>query len=373
MVVETPAPEHLLERLAARLDGATSAPLAVLDPGWPAALRQAAQIALTTAVDDGRLGEHDLVLFTSGSSGRPKGVVRPLASWRASLQPLSGITGVTSADVVWLPLPLTSGLSLYGGFHARSLGAEVVVAPLRDAVPARATVAHVVPTQLARLCELSTAGRSTLRTVVVAGAGLADSLRERARAVGLDVVEYYGAAELSFVGWRREAGPMRDFPGATVRLTDDEVWVRSPYVCTGYLDPGQPGPLRRDGEWASVGDLGRAVPGGWEVLGRGDAAVSTGGHTVVAEELEAALAVLPGVEDVAVLGLPHASLGQVVAAVVVVAPGTRRADLDQRARELPAWARPRRWLEADALPRTPAGKIARGRLADLAEALPRLP
>jgi acyl-coenzyme A synthetase/AMP-(fatty) acid ligase len=372
VAVETPPPDLLLQRLAARLDG-DGQPLAVLDPTWPSRLRRAAHDALRTAREAGRVGDGDLVLFTSGSSGRPKGVVRTLESWRASLPGLTDITGATSADVVWLPLPLTSGLSLYGGFHAMALGAEVITTRVGDGVPPTATVAHVVPSLLEPLCRAVETGRSHLRTVVVAGAALPADVRERATAVGLDVVEYYGAAELSFVGWRRGPGPMVDFPGASVRVRDDHLWVRSPYLCARYLDPQQTGPLRWDGAWASVGDRGRSVPGGWQVLGRGDAAVTTAGHTVVAEEVEAALGALPGVVEAAVVGRPHGVLGQVVVAVVVVEDDVRRADLVERLSDLPRWARPRRWLRAEAIPRTSTGKIARARLAELAETLPALP
>ena len=162
-------------------------------------------------------------------------------------------------------------------------------------------------------------------------------------------------------------------PPAAFTLCDDARDRRSPVVVAARRTPvgtagrslaalDVTGPLRHDGEWATVGDRGRAVPGGWVVLGRGDAAISTGGHTVVAEEVEAAVAALPGVRDVAVVGWPHEDLGQVVAAVVVVEPGTRRAALDRALRHLPAASRPRRWLVADQLPRTPGGKLARGEL-----------
>jgi long-chain acyl-CoA synthetase len=373
--VETPPPDRLLARLADRLERGGQQPLAVIDPSWPPSLREAAGLALRRATGEGRLGEDHLVLFTSGSSGRPKGVVRTLESWRASLSALTDVTGIAPSDVVWLPLPLTSGLSLYGGFHATALGARVLTTPVTDGVPPSATVAHVVPALLDRLSGAVESGRARgLRTAVVAGAALASEARERAAAAGLDVVEYYGAAELSFVGWRRGAGAMADFPGATVRLRDGELWVRSPYVCAGYLDAHQVGPLRTHGGWAGVGDRGRAVPGGWLVQGRGDdAAVSTGGHTVVVEEVEQAVAALVGVRDVAVLGLPHERLGQVVAAVVVVDDGVLRSHLDERLRGLPRWARPRRWLRAAQIPRTGTGKIARAQVAQLVPSLPRLP
>jgi acyl-coenzyme A synthetase/AMP-(fatty) acid ligase len=373
MAVETPAPDRLLGRLRARLDGATEAPIGVLDPAWPVTLRHAAASALEAGLRDGRVGDGDLVVFTSGSSGRPKAVVRTVQSWAASLPPLTRIIGLTADDVVWLPLPLTSGLSLYGGVHAQSVGARIVPGGPRTQVPVDATVTHVVPALLDQVCSAVESGSTALRTAVVAGSAPPTQLLQRARAAGLDVIEYYGAAELSFVGWRRDDGPFADFPGAAVQVRDDDVWVRSPYLCRGYLDPATSGPLQRNGSWATVGDRGRRVKGGWQVLGRGDAAVTTGGHTVVAEEVEAVVSTLPGVRDVAVVGLPHAALGQVLAAVVALDAGTRRADLTAGVQGLPAWARPQLWLLAPTLPRTATGKLARGEITAAAAGLPRVP
>jgi long-chain acyl-CoA synthetase len=403
--VDRPAPDSLLPALLRATSG-DAPPLAVLDPAWPARLLDEAGRRLSAAAGNGRLAPGDLVLFTSGSSGRPRAVVRTVASWTASLVPLAELTGVTSADVVWLPGPLSSSLTLYGGFSAADAGARVVQGPPLPDV----TVAHLVPAQLADACDRAErGGLPRLRTVVVAGAALPAALRVRARALGWRVVEYYGAAELSFVGWREGGGPFTDFPGARVRVHDGVLWVDSPYLARGYLDPEDGGPLRRDGSWATVGDAGRGVPGGWLVSGRADAAVTTGGATVLVEEVEAFVGALPGVREVAVAGWPHARLGEVVAAVVVptdgdadcgtdrdtdrgtdgrsadgdpdgdtlgaIAHGTtggHAAALAAACRALPAAARPRRWLTCSALPRTPAGKVDRAALARLLPGLPPL-
>ncbi|HKG49828.1 MAG TPA: fatty acid--CoA ligase family protein [Actinomycetales bacterium] len=362
MDVDCPAPDHVLSALLRAADG-QSPPLAVLDPTWPRPLRADAESLLARAVDDGRLGRGDLVVFTSGSAGRPRGVVRTVSSWTASLAPLAGLTGIGRDDVVWLPGPLTSSLSLYGAFSAAAAGARVAPGdPTADV-----TAAHLVPTLLADACDLATdGGLPRLHTVVVAGAALPAALRSRARALGWRVLEYYGAAELSFVGWRDDDGPFRDFPGARVRLRDGLLWVDSPYLARGYLDPADPGPLRRDGAWATVGDAGRRVDGGWLVTGRAAGAVTTGGSTVLVEEVEAFVGALPGVREVAVAGWPHERLGEVVAAVVVPAEGGSPAStLRSACRELPAPARPRRWLTVPELPRTPAGKVDRAALARL--------
>jgi long-chain acyl-CoA synthetase len=303
-------------------------------------------------------------------------------SWTASLDPLAQVTRASGQDVVWLPGPLTSSLTLYGGFAASVAGARVVHGvPTPDV-----TTAHLVPTALADALDRAAAGGlPRLRSVVVAGAALPPALRQRAQALDWRVVEYYGAAELSFVGWREDAGPFRDFPGARVRLHEGLLWSNSPYLARGYLDPTDPGPLRREGPWATVADAGRRVPGGWLVTGRADAAVTTGGHTVLVEEVEAFVGALPGVREVAVAGWPHPRLGEVVAAVVVRQEDARVADgcalpiaasaaaLSAACRDLPAAARPRRWLTAPSLPRTPAGKVDRPALARALTGLPSLP
>ncbi len=360
-----PPPGELLPHL---LDDGRDVPLAVLDPSWPAALREAAARDLAAA---GLRGD-DLVLFTSGSSGRARGVVRTAASWRASLEPLTSLTGLTADDVVWVPGPLTSSLSLYGAYHAGWLGARVVTGPLArlpaDVVRA-VTAVHLVPTLLGQLVASPerTQRLTRLRTVVVAGEPLPAPLWRNA--CRWRVVEYYGAAELSFVAARTAPGPMRAFGEAEVRVRDGAVWVRSPYLARGYLRDGDDGPLRREGGWATVGDRGALVDGGLTVTGRGGSAVSTGGHTVVVEEVEAALVAVPGVRQVVVVGLPDARLGQVLAAVVVSdGPGTRDR-LVAAALALPAPARPTRWLIADRLPLTAAGKVARAEVAAMAGAL----
>lgn len=353
---------ELAARLWAAAQDGTS--VAVLDPAWPPALRRAAEDAL----DRANIPGGSLVLFTSGSSGRPRGVIRTADSWLASVGPLTEITGIGADDVVWLPGSPTSTMTLYGGWHALAVGARVRAAETwpRAAPPADVTALHAAPRVLA--AAVSAAERGHLRHVrvaVVAGAPLPAELRGRAAGLGWRVVEYYGAAELSFVAWRTKAVSYQRFPGVEVEIRASEIWARSAYVCDGYLDPDDDGPLRTDGGWATVGDLGREQDGGLVVLGRGDAAVTTGGRTVVVEEVETAIrehAEAPaGIDDVVVTSIPHPLLGELLVAVVAVRGGMddgalNRAALDRTASELPEWSRPRRWWLVEELPRTTAGK-----------------
>lgn len=293
-----------------------------------------------------------LLLTTSGSTGKPRVIARTWESWRASFEPFSEITGIAGDDTVALTGPLHTSLHLLAALHTLWVGAT-----LTDRVLG-ATVMHCVPSVLDALLRDEDTTERTVRLAVIGGAPLTTGLADRARAAGIELVEYYGAAELSFVAARRYRRPLQPFPGVEVQTRDGVLWARSPYLSLGYA--GAPGALRVDDEgFASVGDLGGFVGESLAIRGRGDAAITTSGATVLAEDIEASLLELPGVRAVAVVGIPHERLGEIVAAVMEVAPGTRGAQLRTEARlRLQTAALPRRWYVAT-LPRTSAGKIAR--------------
>ena len=127
---------------------------------------------------------------------------------------------------------------------------------------------------------------------------------------------YYGAAQLSFVGWGRDAESLRPFPEVDIDVRDGELWVTSPWLC--LREEGDPAVLRReirDGrQWMTVGDRGSVTADGRLVVaGRADA-VTTGGATVVLADVEAALRPYARGE-VVVVGRPHPRLGAVLVAV----------------------------------------------------------
>ena len=351
---------RLYDAVSRAVQGGTA--FAVLDPAWPQSFRGLANRQIQEAVSEGLVGDGDMVVFSSGSTGRPRGIVRTVQSWQASVALFSDISGITGEDTVWLPGPLWSSLFLYGAFHAGAVGAHMT---FRDQDPATATALHCVPSQLAGLLHRAQAGGLPLvRRVVVAGDHGAAMRRGQCDEAGWHLVEYYGAAELSLVAWRDRRGPLRPFPGVETELRQGVLWARSPYLAAGYLSPRTDGPLRRDPQgWATVSDLAQGGPGGLEVLGRGSTAVTSGGHTVLVEDVERLLRGVPGVDEIAVLGMPHPRLGQVLTAVVVgpAADGTLRAAVAG----IPAPSRPRRWLHAGALPLTSGGKLRRDALPDL--------
>ncbi len=292
-------------------------------------------------------------LNTSGTTARPRWVVRTAASWVESFPTVSELMDVGPGSRVWLPGPLTASMNLFAATHARHIGAEVVSAP------SGATHACLTPATLfgALGDGVDVAGMH----LVVAGDRLGTALAHRAAAAGARISHYYGAAELSFVAWG-SAEALRAFPGVDVEIREDLIWVRSPYVSLGYLDADGPFVIGPDG-FATVGDRGRMADGVLSVLGRGGRVVLTGGATVLVDDVEQVLNSASGTE-VVVVGVPHARLGQVVAAVVT----DRSAVAAARAatRELAPAQRPRLWFVVPRWPVTAAGKVDRAAVAELA-------
>jgi len=305
--------------------------------------------------------------FTSGSTGAPRVVVRTEASWAASFPGVERLTGLTADDVVYLPSPLVSSVTMFSVAHARALGATVVL-PRTHTVSAadlaEATVLHGTPYALRDILERIEAGSAhRLRVALVGGARLDPRLRARAEAAGIAVVSYYGAAELSFVATDPDGQGLRPFDGVEVRINDGVLWVRSGYFASGYLGAVD-GPFRRDADgWGTVGDLAADEISPLRLLGRSDGAILTAAATVVPEDVEAALLGIDGIADAVVFALPHERAGDLVAAVIEPAPGRRPPTAGElRARAgtlLTGTHRPRRWFWVDRLPRTAAGKPAR--------------
>lgn len=295
-----------------------------------------------------RSGGDLLHVPTSGTTaGRPRVVVRTVASWRDSFDPFTGVTGITATDTVLAAGP-GSSLFVFARAHAAWLGAQCLTADRwRPALAEQATVAHLTPTMLADLLQ---GPAHRIRLAVVAGAALSPAVRDDALERGIDVVEYYGAAELSFVGIGR--GHLEPFPQVEVEERAGVLWVRSPWTALGYAT-GQTGPFRQVDGWCTVGDRGRVGASGIHLHGR-DGVVTTGGTSVPVADVEAVLRAAPGVRDAVVLGLAHERLGEVLAAVVVAAD--RATVLDHCRGRLSRQSRPVQWFRADRIPVTAAGK-----------------
>ena len=296
--------------------------------------------------------------LTSGTTGAPKIVVRSAHSWRVAFEPLNAQLGLKDGDGLWMPVHQVSSMALFSAAWAQDSRLEFVIPEPGNSGLTCAVAAHVTPSWLEHLVELLESGAaSTVQTVLVGGDRLASPLLERAEAVGLRVISYVGAAELSFVAWDHGDG-LRAFPGVATRIVADELWVASPQTAFQVLG----GSMRRetvaDTEWVTVGDRVVESNGILEFRDRADGAILTAGATVVPSDVEAVINQHPAVTASLVMGRPDAVLGHRVVAWVEGTAETAQLRDWVRSR-LPKAARPVQWHRVDRLARTVSGKIRR--------------
>ena len=338
-----------------------------------------------------------LVLYTSGSTGRPKGAVLSHAALRAGNESWAGpVMRLTPQDVVLAALPLAHSFGLNGALLAPlSAGGTVAIQErfspeetLRAIARHGVTVLPAVATMFQRMLDVpavSAAAGSSLR-LAVAGAApcsweLAAAWRRR---TGVRILRGYGMTELfrpiSYVADDPTDLPDaigRPVPGVEVRVVDDaeqalaageagELWIRTPAAMDGYLRAEEETrAVIRDG-WFRTGDLAQLSPEGFvSVVGRKKDLILRGGYSVVPGEVEAALLDHPAVAEAAVIGTPHAELGEDVAAFVTLRPGAS-ADADELVafcrERLAAFKCPRRLSIVTELPKSATGKVLKWRL-----------
>jgi acyl-CoA synthetase (AMP-forming)/AMP-acid ligase II len=337
-----------------------------------------------------------LLGFTSGSSGPPKGFIRPHLTWTKSFRHSALEFEMTAQDCVLAPGPLSHGLSLYAVLETLCGGATALIQSRFDAALAFSSIEQhdvttvvLVPAMLDVLLEHAN-GKTFggVRQIITAGAKLSPSLRQRTTHIfpNAETTEYYGASELSFVTVAKGADNCppdsvgRAFSGVEIEIRDETgqavragsvgtVWVKSGMLCSGYVGPTDGSGMRVEGLWATVGDFGHLDKEGYLFLdGREGSAITSAGYTVYPSAIEAALISHPDINDAAVIGLRHARWGEVIAAVVVQkdCASLSEAALVEYCREtLEPYACPRQWVIADELVRTQSGKIDRAALTAL--------
>lgn len=320
--------------------------------------------------------------FTSGSTAAPRIVVRSHTSWACSFATIDQLLGAQPGDTMLIPVHPVSSMALYAAAHAESSGLQFAVphtARLRAADLDGPDLMHGTPWHLREVISLVQAGaRCTLRAVLIGGDRLDENLAARARQLGLSVVAYAGAAELSFVAIDTGAG-LRSFPGVQLKVDDDGVlWIRTEQACSTVIGKGSS--LRTAGElelqsggvypWMSVGDQGSLTDGVLTLHGRSGDAILTAGATVLPSDVEAVLSRLPGVQASLVVGAPDMALGQRVAAFIEPEPAValdHGALLRAARAELTPAQYPRVTSFVASLPRTGSGKVRRLSYADARE------
>ncbi|MFB6185113.1 MAG: class I adenylate-forming enzyme family protein [Haloarculaceae archaeon] len=326
-----------------------------------------------------------LVLFTSGTTGEPKGVRLTAGNLVASAVGSAFRLGVRPGDrwLVTLPAYHMGGLAPF--VRATLYGTTAVVRRSFDAAETAAAMADdsvtgvsLVPTMLARLLDAGWTPPPSLRFVLLGGAPATDDLLRRCERHDVPVYPTYGTTETASQiatatpteAFANPGTVGRPLDGTTVAVRDGddpcppgepgELVVSGPTVSPGYLDDDHTA-AAFDGDAFHTGDIGyRDEDGLLWVVGRVDDRIVTGGENVQPTDVADAIRSHPAIEDAAVVGLDDPEWGQRVAALVV-ADGLDAAAVREHCRErLAGFKRPKTIDFADALPRTASGTIDRG-------------
>jgi long-chain acyl-CoA synthetase len=343
------------------------------------------------------------IFYTSGTTGRPKGVVRAALSdaQREALRDLFGeVFQLKPGERTLIPAPMYHSApnayvnaAVIRGMHMTLMRAFDPEEFLRIVAEDRITVVQMVPTMFVRLLALPGEVRSrydlsSLRWIVHAAAPCAPEVkRAMIEWLGPIVAEYYGTTEAGLITfatseeWLARPGTVgRALPRATVKVLDPdgrelpagesgEVFMRldilSDFTYEGDADSRRE--VERDG-LVSGGDIGYLDADGYLYLNdRARDMVISGGVNIYPAEIEACLVTLPGVRDCAVFGIPDDAFGEALAAHVELQDGATLTVEEVREHvhtRLAGYKTPRVVEFVDSLPREDSGKIFKRRLRD---------
>ncbi|MEN2988676.1 malonyl-CoA synthase [Tistrella sp. BH-R2-4] len=337
------------------------------------------------------------ILYSSGTTGRPKGVMLSGDNLWSNAETLVDAWGFTDRDVLLHMLPIFHTHGLFVATHCVLLaGAAMLFEPKFDAARAlalmpRASVMMGVPTFYVRLLAetgLTREATRHMRLFVSGSAPLLPETFQRFEAVtGHRILERYGMTETNMNtsnpldGERRLGTVGRPLPGVDLRVTGEDgqpvtagaagmIELRGPNVFKGYwrMPDKTAEDFTADGFFQS-GDIGQIDGDGYvSIVGRAKDLVISGGFNVYPKEVELVIDRIPGVAETAVIGVPHADFGEAVVAIVVREPGADTPDeaavLAATHEALANFKQPKRVLFAADLPRNAMGKVQKNLLRD---------
>ncbi len=340
----------------------------------------------------GSRGEDPFALiYTSGTTGRPKGAILTHKSLMTDARAVARVRYTEPQDIVLSVLPL---FHIYGQTHSLNISiclgltiqmwtnfdASDVLAAIEEE---ESTILYAVPTMVNRLVELAMSRppqRSSLRFCISGGASLpVEVLHRFEKAFRATIYESYGLTEFSPTCVENPFGrPTRPgsiglpIPGFQVRVVNEqdqevprgevgELIVSGDAVMKGYLNQPEATAEALRGGWLHTGDLARMDEDGYiYIVDRKKDLIIRGGYNVYPREIEEILYTHQDVIEAAVIGVPHADLGEEVAAVVVLRPGVRTTpeELRQYVKDrLAPYKYPRIVKLVSELPKTSTGKI----------------
>lgn len=316
-----------------------------------------------------------MILYTSGSTGVPKGVCLSDGNILHFVEWMVREFGIGPQDRLSNHAPYTFDLSLFDHFGAFCAGAAVVPVP-REATlfpvqlskfisEKQVTVWYSVPLPLVGLAErgnLSGTDLSRLRLVLFAGEAFpVGPLRKLVSQLPrVELVNLFGPTETNVCLFHRlrpgdADGPElpigRPAPGFEIRIEEEELWVRGPGVMQGYWGRE---PVR---DWYNTGDRIRESDGVVWFLGRSDRRVKVRGYRIELGEIEEALRSIPNVREAAVVSVVGSYEQRGLRACMVLERGTVDAVKSALPERLPAYMIPEQLEVLEALPRTSSGKI----------------
>ena len=348
-------------------------------------------------------GDLAVILYTSGTTGTPKGVALSHANLESNARASAALFELDRErwGVGVLPLSHSYGLTVMNAGHIlgtrsallRWFNPEEVLRTIQEF---RAEAMSGVPTMFVYLLNYPGASAYDTSTMRVWGSGAAplpvEIVEPFERRFGGKLLEGYGLTEASPVvaahrlsGVRKLGSVGQPIPGVTVSIRDDddralpvdevgEVCVQGPNVMVGYYrNPEETAKTIRGG-WLRTGDMGRLDADNYlYIVERKKDLIIRGGFNIYPRDVEEALYAFPGVAEAAVIGLPDTLMGEEVVAFVVLKPG-QAATADEVAgfcqARLAKYKCPKEIRFVDALPKSPVGKILRKELRGQARTQP---
>ncbi len=341
---------------------------------------------------------HDLaaILYSSGTTGKPKGAMLTHENLLSNAQTLVRAWHFTAADVLLHALPIFHVHGLFVALHCALMsGARTIFLPRFDAAQvcaqlSRATVFMGVPTYYTRLLALNEFGPDACggMRIFISGSAplLPDTFEQFRKRTGHAILERYGLTETLMNtsnpsdGQRVPGSVGLPLEGIELRIAGQndrevatgevgEIQVRGPNVFVGYWHrPDMSTACFTPDGFFHTGDLGRTDSAGYVyIVGRSKDLIISGGYNVYPKEVEDCIDRLEGVQESAVIGMPHPDFGEAVMAIVIPRPGSTiepTAIRDRLQSSLANYKLPKLIVPAAELPRNAMGKVQKNRLRE---------